>query len=115
MAKNEEKKATSGNQVDTSQGTFGPGEGEGAADAYPDAASAVSRDAKDYVLVEKIVGDGLRIEEQVLKSDLENDEAYQGLSLESDNVKEAHPAANRPTSDLTEEEAKAEGREVGNG
>jgi hypothetical protein len=110
------KDQTSGNQV-TSQGqTFGPGEGETAAEAYPDAASAVSRDAKDYVLVTQYKGDGaLRIEEQVLKSDLENDEAYSDLSLKSDNVKEAHPAANRPTSDLTEEEAKAEGREVGQG
>ncbi len=93
----------------------GPQEGEFAADAYPDAASAVSRDAKDYVLVTKIHPSGLRIEEQVLKTDLEESEDYSDLSLDSDEVVEAHPAANRPTSDLTEEEAEAEGREVGRG
>jgi hypothetical protein len=106
MAKKDE---TSGNQVTAGGQTFGPAEGETAAEAYPDAASAVSRDAKDYVLVEKIVGDGLRIEEQVLKSDLGEGD-YEGVSLSDDNVKEAHPAANRPTSDLTEDEAKEEGR-----
>lgn len=95
---------------------FGPGEGESAADAYP-ANTTPSRDAKDYVLVERIIpeADGLRIQEQVLKTDLEdggaNDE-YKDLSLDSDNVREAHPAANRPTSDLTEEEQKQEGREL---
>ncbi len=110
------KNETSGNQVKSSSGaTFGPGEGESAAEAYPDAGSAVSRDAKDYVLVEKTTPDGLRVEEQVLKSDFEESDDYSDLSLKSDNVREAHPAANRPTSDLTEEEAKAEGREVGRG
>ena len=85
-----------------------------ASDVYP-ASPGPSPDAKDYVLVTRYHGDGLRIEEQVLKSDLENDEAYSDVSLESDNVVEAHPAANRPTSDLTEEEAKAEGRQIGQG
>jgi hypothetical protein len=85
-----------------------------ASDAYP-ADFGASRDAKDYVLVTKIHPSGLRIEEQVLKTDLEESEDYEGLSLESEEVVEAHPARNRPTSDLTEEEAKAEGREVGQG
>ena len=105
--------------------TFGPQEGEAAADAYP-ADVGVSRDAKDYVLVTKYAqdADGLRIEEQVLKSDLEGEtsatidpesDEYKGLSLDSDNVREAHPAANRPTSDLREDEAKELGREIGRG
>lgn len=107
MAKNDDTRVGSGGA------RFGPGEGESAADAYP-ADVGVSRDAKDYVLVEKIVpeADGLRIEEQVLKSDLEDSDDYKDLSLDSDNVRESHPAANRPTSDLTEEEQKQEGREV---
>lgn len=107
MAQNKDTRVGSGNA------RFGPGEGESAADAYP-ANVTPSRDAKDYVLVEKIVpeADGLRIEEQVLKADLEESDDYKDLSLESDNVREAHPVANRPTSDLTEEERKQAGREV---
>lgn len=103
------KKETSGNQAETAMGTFGPNEEQSAAGAYP-ADLGPSRDAKDYVLVTTYTDDGLRVEQQVLKSDLENSEEYKNLSLDSENVVEAHPAANRPTSDLTEEEAKAEGR-----
>lgn len=107
MAKNDEDRRSG-----SAGPTFGPGEGESAADAYPAPTDLRSRDAKDYVLVEKIVpeADGLRIEEQVLKADLEEGDAYKDLSLESDNVKESHPARNRPTSDLTDEEAEEAGR-----
>lgn len=103
--KEEDRRVGSGNA------RFGPGEGESAADALVENLGP-SRDAKDYVLVTKHIpeADGLRIEEQVLKSDLEESDEYSDLSLESDNVIEAHPAANRPTSDLTEEEAEEEGR-----
>jgi hypothetical protein len=110
MADKDKNKETSGNQVNAGGQTFGPAEGETAAEAYPDAASAVSRDAKDYVLVEKVVGDGLRLEEQVLKSEFDEADEWSDVSLEDDNVKEAHPARNRPTSDLTEEEAEEIGR-----
>ena len=56
----------------------------------------------DYVLVERVhpEADGLKIQEQVLKSDLE----ALGLSLDDENVREAHPEANRPTSDHRPEE-----------
>jgi hypothetical protein len=112
----DKNKETSGNQVTAQGQTFGPAEGETAAEAYPDAASAVSRDSKDYVLVTKYVGtDGVRIEEQVLKSEFEESDDYSDLSLDSDEVREAHPAAHRPTSDLTEEEAEQEGRKTGQG
>lgn len=86
---------------------FGPAEGEAAADMM--AGPGPSRDSKDYVLVDKVIAeaDGLRLQEQVLKSDMED----LGISLEDDGVHEAHPAANRPTSDLNEDERKAEGRE----
>lgn len=106
-------KETSGNQVTAQGQTFGPAEGETAAEAYPDAASAVSRDAKDYVLVTKYVpeADGLRIEEQVPKRALEDEDSeYHGLSTDDDNVVEAHPAANRPTSDLRADEREEEER-----
>jgi hypothetical protein len=69
-------------------------------------------DAKDYVLVTTYPpgANGLRIQEQVLKSEIGKGE-YKHLSLEGGEVVEAHPASERPTSDLSEEESKAEGRE----
>jgi hypothetical protein len=88
---------------------WGPGEGGSAAEAVP--TTQRSTDSKDYVLVTTYPpgADGLRIEEQVLKSDLEK----LGLSMDSPNVREAHPAANQPTSGLTEEEIEQEGRTLG--
>lgn len=105
------EKKNQDSRVQAGGASWGPGEGQAAADAYP-AFPGQSADSKDYVLVEKIhpEADGLRLQEQVLKSDLEESEDYKDLSLESDNVREAHPAANRPTSDLNEEEVDAEGR-----
>jgi hypothetical protein len=52
--------------------------------------------------------DGLRIEQQVLKSDLKK----HGLSMTSEGVVENHPAANQPTSGLSEEEIDQEGRKL---
>lgn len=92
---------------------YGPDEGESAADAFPAASEQRSRDARDYVLVTKYVqeADGLRIEEQVPKAALgDSDSDYSDLSVDDDNVTESHPAANRPTSDLTTEERVELGR-----
>jgi hypothetical protein len=96
---------------------YGPDEGESAADAFP-ANTMPSRDAKDYVLVTKYVqeADGLRIEEQVPKAALEDEDSdYHGLSTDDEGVVESHPAANRPTSDLSEEEAEELDRDRGQG
>jgi len=71
---------------------------------------AENPDTKDYVLITRYY-DGLRIDQQVLKSELGKGE-YADLSLDSDKVVEANPAANRPTSNLTEEEAEKEGRDL---
>lgn len=54
---------------------------------------------------------GIRYEEQVHKNEFETSEKYKGLSLDSDNVREAHPPENRPTSDLTDEEVRRFGVE----
>ncbi len=68
--------------------------------------------ARDYVLVCKVdPATGIRFEEEVHKSEFETSEEYRGLSLDSDNVREAHPPENRPTSDLTKEEARRFGVE----
>lgn len=92
--------------------TFGPQEGESAADAYPGIAELRSRDTADYVLITRVhpEADGLVTQEQVLKTDLEEADEYSGVSLDDDNVVEAHPAANRPTSNLTTEERVEEER-----
>jgi hypothetical protein len=92
-------------KADENRPTFGPqSDEESAAAAYPDASLATSRDAADYVLVERFVGpDGVRIQEQVLKSDVEEGNV-EGVSLSDDNVVEAHPASERPTSDLSKAE-----------
>jgi hypothetical protein len=105
--------------------TFGPqSDEESAANAYG-AGEVRSRNAADYVTVTTYQGaDGLRIEQQVLRSDLEgdydeevgpstfdpNDETFQGLTLEDDNVRESHPAQERPTSDLSKGEREELGR-----
>lgn len=85
------------NKAETSMGSFGPDESQSASGAYPD--PGPSRDAKDYVLIERVSPEGLRYEEQVLKTEADGEGRH------------AHPPENRPTSDLTEEEAKALGRE----
>jgi hypothetical protein len=88
---------------------WGPGIGEGAGEATPASERAV--DSKYYALVTRNY-DGLRIEEEVLVSELGKGQ-YKDLSLDSKNVRLAHPAANQPTSGLTEEEIEKEGRKLG--
>lgn len=105
--------------------TFGPQSDEESAAAAYGNAQTVSRDAANYVKVTTFQGDdGVRIEQEVLRSDLEgdydeergpltfdkDDETFKGLSLDDDNVREAHPAQNRPASDLSEDEQKEEQR-----
>lgn len=113
------------NQDQAPQRTYGPqSDEESAAFAYGNA-NPRSRDAADYVNVTTYQGDdGVRTEQQVLRSDLEgdydeetgpltfdkDDETFKGVSLDDDHVREAHPAQNRPASALTEEEQKEQGR-----
>jgi hypothetical protein len=53
--------------------------------------------AKDYVLVSGVDPQtGIKIEEEVPRSEFETSEKYAGLSLESENVREAHPPENQP-------------------
>jgi hypothetical protein len=60
--------------------------------------------AKDYVLVSRVdPATGIKIEEEVPKSEFETSEKYQGLSLDSDNVREAHPEENQPAYGVTAE------------
>jgi hypothetical protein len=60
--------------------------------------------AKDYVLVSGVdPATGIKIEEEVPKSEFETSEKYKDLTLESDNVREAHPAENQPAYGVTEE------------
>lgn len=92
--------------------TWGPGEGESAAEAF-DTSSNPSPDSKDYVLVEVIhpEADGLRLEYQVAKTEFEESEEWADFSMDDDEVRESAPASERPTSDLSDEEKEAEGRE----
>jgi hypothetical protein len=96
-------------RVEAGGAKWGPSEaeGEGAGEAMRENVGP-SPDSSHYVLVTRNY-DGLRIEQQVLKSELGKGE-YKDLSMDSKNVKEMHPAANQPTSGLAEEEIKAEGR-----
>ena len=60
--------------------------------------------AKDYVQVSRVdPATGIKIEEEVSRSEFETSEKYEGLSLDSPNVREAHPAENQPAMGVTAE------------
>ena len=60
--------------------------------------------AKDYVLVSRVDPEtGVKMEEEVSMSEFETSEKYSGLSLDSPNVREAHPAENQPVLGVTAE------------
>ena len=60
--------------------------------------------AKDYVLVARVDPDtGVKMEEEVSMSEFETSEKYRGLSLDSPNVREAHPEENQPIYGVTAE------------
>jgi hypothetical protein len=55
-------------------------------DAYPE---SLSRDAAEYVLVDRVTDEGFRYQEQVHKGEAE-------VSVNQKGVHEAHPEENRP-------------------
>jgi hypothetical protein len=60
--------------------------------------------AKDYVLVSRVDPEtGIKIEEEVPRSEFETSEKYAGLTLNSPNVREAHPEENQPVPGVTAE------------
>jgi hypothetical protein len=60
--------------------------------------------AKDYVLVSRVdPATGVRFQEEVPRSEFETSEKYKDLTLESENVREAHPEENQPAYGVTAE------------